>query len=152
MCIGPMSLVQMAPSRAIRWAARRMANGGSKRMSCASIAARMTEAATRCGCPGRMWNSEGQACRLHPREFCSRQRPVIDLDGFGRLLSAGTSDSVEEDAYDHPIASRSRQHRRTHSVLSAPGLAWLWRAGRSCGTDGAGAGSGARMAVERADA
>src|SRR5258707_5025370 len=82
MCIGPMSLVQTAASRAIRWAARRMANGGSKRMSCASIAARMTEAAPRGGCPERMWNSEGQACRLLSKEFCSRQRPVIDVSGF----------------------------------------------------------------------
>src|SRR5215470_17069141 len=90
MCIGPMSLVQTAASRAIRWVARKMANGGSKKMSCASIAARMTEAATRCGCPGRMWNSEGQACRLHPKEFCSRQHPAIDLSRFTRVCQMKT--------------------------------------------------------------
>src|SRR5215470_20379721 len=90
MCIGPMSLVQTAASRAIRWAARKMANGGSKRMSCASIAARMTEAATRCGCPGRTWNSEGQVSRLHPKEFCSRRRPVIDLSEFTRVYQMKT--------------------------------------------------------------
>src|SRR5215813_6127548 len=90
MCIGPMSLVETAASRAIRWAAKKMANGGSKRMSCASIAARMTEAATRCGYRARMWNSEGQACRLHPKEFCSRRRPVIDLSGFTRVFQMKT--------------------------------------------------------------
>src|SRR6266566_718332 len=72
MCIGPMSLVQTAALRAIRWAARR------------------TAAATRCGCPGRMWNSEGQACRLLPKEFCNRQRPVIDLSGFTRVCHMKT--------------------------------------------------------------
>src|SRR5262245_19402102 len=85
MCIGPMTLVQTAASRAFRWAARKMANGGSKRMSCASTAVRMTEAATECGCPGRTWNSEGQVSRLHPKEFCSRRRPAIDLSGFTRV-------------------------------------------------------------------
>src|SRR5258705_8790136 len=88
MCIGPTCLVPMATSRAIRWAARRMANGGSRRMSFASIAARMTAAAIKCGCPGRMSNLEGKACRPHSKEFCSRQRREIDLDGFGRLLVA----------------------------------------------------------------
>src|SRR5215831_19426000 len=86
-----MCLVQTATSRAIRWAARRMANGGSKRMSCASIAARMTEAATRCGCPGRVWNSEGQDSRLHPKEFCSRRRLVTDLSGFTRVCEMKTN-------------------------------------------------------------
>ena len=56
MCIGPMCLVRMATSRAIRWAARRTANGESKGMNCVSIAGVMTEAATKCGCPERMSN------------------------------------------------------------------------------------------------
>jgi hypothetical protein len=42
--------------------------------------------------PGRMWNSEGQACQPLPKEFCSRPRRVIDLHGFGRLLGASISD------------------------------------------------------------
>src|SRR5712692_10132092 len=96
MCMGPMCLVQMATSRAIRWDARRMANGGSKRMSCASIGARMREVAIKCGRPARMSNSEGQACRPHSKEFCSRQRREIDLDGFGRSLVAGISDVGRE--------------------------------------------------------
>src|SRR5258708_7008868 len=87
---GPTCLVPVATSRAIRWAVRRMANGGSKRMSCASIAARMKEAAARCGCPERMVNSEGQACRLLSKEFCSRPRPVIDLSGFTRVREMKT--------------------------------------------------------------
>src|SRR5260370_25934314 len=90
MCIGPMSLVQTAASRDIAWDARGMGNGGLKRMRCASIEARMTEAVTRCGCLGRMWNSEGRACRLHPKEFCSRQRPVIDLSGLTRVCPMKT--------------------------------------------------------------
>jgi len=37
-----------------------------------------------------MWNSEGQACRLHPKEFCSRWRLVTDLSGFTRVCEMKT--------------------------------------------------------------
>jgi hypothetical protein len=64
------------------FAARAPANGMCRRMSCASIAARTTAAATRCGFLGRRSSSEGkvQVCRW--RE-CFKSRVFVDDRGPG---------------------------------------------------------------------
>src|SRR5216684_2660612 len=116
MCIGPMCLVQMATLRATRWVARRMANGGSKRMSCASIAARMMEAATKCGCSGRMSNLGGKAWRPHLREFCSGQRPVIDLELFHASLSDENQVKNSTDPHARMRPIRDIRHFRGRTI------------------------------------
>src|SRR5882724_5604595 len=79
-------------SRATRWAARAAANGVCRRMSSASIAARMTAAATRYGLRGRRLSSDGRVPSCRWRAFFKGRALVDDracIMALGRTRRKG---------------------------------------------------------------